>query len=185
MNTNRLATLGHGAVIALTQQVRRGAVMNACTAAAVISLQVADRQRLAPNDVDSAPGGLSPLSGEECLALLATRTIGRFVYVARAGVPDVVPVNYVLDGSNILVRSGVGPKLQAAERRAVVAFEVDDIDEDTHSGWSVVVVGPTRRLTTAQQHELPEGVLPFAWANGPRNAVIHLRPTRIEGRRLR
>jgi hypothetical protein len=46
----------------------------------------------------------------------------------------------VVDG-DLLLRSGPGPKLQAAERREVVAFEVDDLADDGTSGWSVLVVG--------------------------------------------
>lgn len=41
-------------------------------------------------------------------------------------------------GGDVLVRSGSGPKLQAAERQELVALEVDDLDEADRSGWSLV-----------------------------------------------
>jgi nitroimidazol reductase NimA-like FMN-containing flavoprotein (pyridoxamine 5'-phosphate oxidase superfamily) len=122
------------------------------------------------------------LSRSECLALLASRKVGRFTYVARAGVPDVVPVNYALDGHDVVIRSGPGPKLQAAERRDVVAFEVDEIDEDGRRGWSVVVHGTAVSLTPGEQHHLPADALP--WASGPRTHVIRIKTSRITGRRL-
>jgi nitroimidazol reductase NimA-like FMN-containing flavoprotein (pyridoxamine 5'-phosphate oxidase superfamily) len=128
------------------------------------------------------PGDLIELSHATCLDLMRTCSVGRLAYVARAGVPDVVPVNYVLDGEDILIRSGPGPKLQAAERHDLVAFEVDSIDEEQHRGWSVVVHGVAHRLTGAEAKHLPVDVQP--WAVGPRPHVIRVRIRRISGRRV-
>lgn len=85
-------------------------------------------------------------------------------------------------GDKVLVRSGPGPKLQAAERGDMVAFEVDDIDEEQHTGWSVVVVGRTRRLSAAEQNRVE--LVPTPWAVGPRLHLVRITPTRITGRRL-
>lgn len=163
------------------------AISNARSAMDAIGGAVADRtelMRLLVHDdrPDLAHGTLSVLSRAESLDLLASRQVGRFSYVARAGVPDVVPVNYALDGHDIVIRSGPGPKLQAAERRDVVAFEVDDIDEDGQRGWSVVVHGKAVALSPNEQHQLATDALP--WATGPRSHVIRIRTTRITGRRL-
>jgi hypothetical protein len=163
------------------------AVANARTAVDTISTAVADRtelMRLLVRDdrPDLAHGTLSVLSRSECLSLLASRRVGRFTYVARAGVPDVVPVNYALVGHDVIIRSGPGPKLQAAERQDVVAFEVDDIDEDGHRGWSVVVHGKATALSRTEQGQLPADALP--WASGPRTHVIRIHTARITGRRL-
>lgn len=166
------------------RRLRGGAVDNARSAASTISQRVADRRQLDPDGAGSGPGALSRLDEQECLELLGSRSVGRLAYVARPGVPDVVPVNFALRGRKVLVRSGVGPKLQAAERGDLLALEVDDIDEDTHAGWSVVVVGPARRLDDAERAALPEGVLPETWAKGPRSAVIELTARRVAGRRL-
>lgn len=117
------------------------------------------------------------------MQLLGSRSVGRFAHVESARALDVVPVNYVSrpDGS-VLFRSGPGPKLSAADRRDVVAFEVDDIDEVHHTGWSVLVTGRARRLTYAEVQGL--GPIPQPWANGPRYQFVLIEPTRIEGRRL-
>lgn len=141
--------------------------------------------RAAPaQDDDGTPGALLRIPTDECLELLTTHAVGRLAYVAREDVPDVVPVNDVVHDGAILLRSGVGPKLQAAERRAVVAFEVDEVDEVAHTGWSVVAVGRARRLSPQQRDALPPDAVPVAWAHGPRWAVIRIDPVRIEGRRL-
>lgn len=175
--------VGPRLALAVASQVRRGAVENARAAAAAIGGQIAERRAIAPEE-EAYPGSLTRLSDADCLRLLDSRQVGRLAYVRRPGVPDVVPVNYALHDGALLVRSGPGPKLQAAERGACVALEVDDIDEDAHTGWSVVAVGPAERLTPSQHRALPPGALPAAWAHGPRYAVIRVRPTRLEGRRL-
>ena len=173
-----------GAVDRLGRRALGAALDNARTSTAAISEQVRLRQALAPADDDDDPGALVRLDRATCLELLASRRTGRLAYVARPGVPDVVPVNIALDGGRLLVRSGPGPKLQAAERREVVAVEVDDIDEGSRTGWSVVVAGRARRLHTSEAAALPDDLLPEVWARGPRSSVIAIELTRVEGRRL-
>ena len=172
-----------GAVDRLGRRALGAAIDNARASSAAITEQVRLRQELASSD-DDDPGALVRLDRSTCLELLASRRTGRLAYVARAGVPDVVPVNLALDGERLLVRSGPGPKLQAAERREVVAVEVDDLDEDSRTGWSVVVAGRARRLHTTEAAALPDDLLPEVWARGPRSSVIAIELTRVEGRRL-
>ena len=171
------------AALALSEPWRRGAVTNARTAAVAVSRQVADRRRLVPHE-DDDPGALTRMGTDECWALLGASSVARLAYVARAGVPDIAPVNLAVHGRDLLVRSGPGPKLQAAERREVVAVEVDDVDEQAHTGWSVVAVGRAERLTAAQVQALPLDALPVAWARGPRSAVVRVRAPRVDVRRL-
>jgi hypothetical protein len=168
----------------LTRVFSATAISNARRAVAEVARSNADRRQLAPASEEAdGPGALQRLSREECLRLLASRQIGRFAYVESARALDVVPVNYVSrqDGS-ILFRSGPGPKLSSADRRDVVAFQVDEIDETEHSGWSVLVVGRAKRLSHAEVHDL--GDIPQPWASGPRHQFVIIEPTRIEGRRL-
>ncbi|MEU7837704.1 pyridoxamine 5'-phosphate oxidase family protein [Nonomuraea sp. NPDC049129] len=68
--------------------------------------------------LDSA--GLQVLSHEECMRLLPTRPIGRIVFTDSA-LPAVQPVNFCLDGEDIVIRTAAGSKLAAATRHAVVA----------------------------------------------------------------
>jgi uncharacterized protein len=152
---------------------------NARSALAALRLAVADRSALAPRETEQ-PGWLSEIPRDEALTLLAGRTLGRLAYVGRAGQPDVVPVNYTLDGEDVLFRTGPGPKLQAAEREDVVAFEVDDVDEQARSGWSVVVVGRARLEPVAPD----AGRGPEPWAGGPRRHLVRIVPVRVTGRRL-
>lgn len=163
--------------------VTQGALDNARRAAEEITTAVNERRLLTRSQDLPAAGDLARLTPTECRALLATRSIGRLAYIARTGVPDIVPVNYVMDGQALVVRSAPGPKLQAAERREIVAFEVDDIDEISHTGWSVVVVGPASRVPVEDTAH-PGGPRPTPWASGPRRHTIRIEPRRIDGRRL-
>lgn len=176
-------------VLSLSQvrAMSTSALDNARQAAGEFALAVYERAVLTADlgnegDEDLPAGHLTQLSREESLERLSRRHVGRLAYIARAGVPDIVPVNYSLDGDAILVASGPGPKLQAAERRDLVAFEVDDIDEGNRTGWSVVVVGYARRDHIGQR--ATAAVRPEPWAAGPRNAIIRIEPKRITGRHL-
>ena len=88
---------------------------------------------------------LQPLSDQECRDLLASRTLGR-VGLSASSLPYVVPVRYVFDGEQILMRTGRATRMASATSGAVVAFQVDDIDERVGAGWSVQVQGLAREL---------------------------------------
>jgi nitroimidazol reductase NimA-like FMN-containing flavoprotein (pyridoxamine 5'-phosphate oxidase superfamily) len=164
----------------------KGALTNAREATVSLALAVADRLAITGDldKHDDEPGALHAMSRADCYAVLRSESVARFAYVARAGVPDIVPVNYLLGGDNVLIRSGPGPKLQAAERREVVALEVDSIDRADHTARSVVVIGRAERLHESEAHALAETLADTAWAAGPRRHVIRIRPTRVTGRRL-
>ena len=67
------------------------------------------------------------------------------------------------------------------------AFEMDRIDEQEQSGWSVVVRGPGREV--AAEHlvgliSAMEGQFPTAWAFGVHNVWLQIEPRVMTGRRL-
>jgi hypothetical protein len=164
----------------------KGALTNAREATLSIALAVTDRLVIT-GDLDGAdeePGALHALSRAECYEVLRGESVARFAYVARAGVPDIIPVNYALEGDDLLIRSGPGPKLQAAERREMVALEIDTIDKQDHTARSVVVVGRAERLRALETQALEERLADTPWASGPRRHVIRVRPIRVTGRRL-
>jgi uncharacterized protein len=126
---------------------------------------------------------LMELDRQECLCLLAKIAIGRVVFT-EAALPAAQPVNYLLDGEEVLFRTGAGSKLAAATRHAVVAFEVDEIDTRTHIGWSVLGVGEAYEvLDPARLAELAER-MPVPWATGRTGHTISVPLQRLTGRRL-
>ena len=153
--------------------LKRGSLENARRSLEEIERAIADRAAL----VDAGERGIIQLSYHETVELLETCTVGRLAYVARGGVPDIVPVNYVWYDGGVLIRSGPGPKLQAAQRHEMVAFEVDQLDEENRTGRSAVVVGSASVVE-------PLEIDVESWAAGPRRHLILITPTRVEGRRL-
>lgn len=97
---------------------------------------------------------LEEIDAGECLELLAGERVGRIGVVVR-GRPEIFPVNYSLDASDsIIIRTSIGTKLEAAVNHHVV-FEVDHVEPDLLSGWSVVVHGvahQTGRVVEGAHH---------------------------------
>ena len=88
--------------------------------------------------------GLDPLPLEVCLRLLESVPVGRVSFYADGEVVT-LPVNHAVDGQDVVFRTDRGSKLSAAERQDHVAFEADDCDPRTRTGWSVLVKGRTER----------------------------------------
>ncbi len=84
--------------------------------------------------------GLEILPFDECLRLLASVPVGRVGFFAD-GELVVLPVNHVVDGQDPVFRTARGSKLSAAEGQNLAAFEADHYDEQTRTGWSVLVIG--------------------------------------------
>jgi nitroimidazol reductase NimA-like FMN-containing flavoprotein (pyridoxamine 5'-phosphate oxidase superfamily) len=127
--------------------------------------------------------GLHVLSRDECLRLLREATLGR-VGITVDALPVILPVNYRLLGDRIVFRTSPGTKLDAATRNAIVAFEVDDIEPVSHSGWSVVVVGTAREVTDPDDvEELAHANIP-RWAPSTSERVVEVSTELVTGRRI-
>jgi nitroimidazol reductase NimA-like FMN-containing flavoprotein (pyridoxamine 5'-phosphate oxidase superfamily) len=125
------------------------------------------------------------IPADECYALLGTQQFGRLAVVAEH-LPLVFPVNFALDGTVIVIRTHPGTKLSAADHADVV-FEVDEVDQRTHSGWSVVVRCLAEEVTDAHRSDLVQrthaaGAEP--WAPGEHGSWLRLIPQAISGRRI-
>lgn len=126
--------------------------------------------------------GLEILDRAECLALLRAAPYGRIVFTDQA-LPAVLPVNFSVWDGSLLIRTGAGGKLAAATRNAVVAFEADDVDQDTGKGWSVVVVGRSRVVDHPAELAEAQELAPRSWVGGC-DHLIRITIGRIDGRRI-
>jgi len=125
---------------------------------------------------------LQVIPRDEALRLVASVPVGRVVFTLRA-LPAVLPVNFVLDGDAIVFRTAPGSKLTAAVRNAVVAFQVDQIDPQTQTGWSVLVTGRAGEIhDPAEIARLRARLKP--WAPGEREHFIRIPTDLVSGRRL-
>jgi nitroimidazol reductase NimA-like FMN-containing flavoprotein (pyridoxamine 5'-phosphate oxidase superfamily) len=127
---------------------------------------------------------IQPLNSEECLHLLSTGSVGR-IAVTRDALPVILPVNYAVDGGSILIRTTDGAILRAARAGgAVVAFEVDNLDERTMTGWSVLVTGTLREVTAVSAVLRAEQLPLVPWVGGERRHFVRITPGLLSGRRI-
>ena len=84
--------------------------------------------------------GLEILHLGDCFRLLESVPVGRIGFIA-GGEVVILPVNFLVDGQDVVFTTGAGSKLSAVEVGHYVGFEADSYDPATRAGWSVVVNG--------------------------------------------
>jgi nitroimidazol reductase NimA-like FMN-containing flavoprotein (pyridoxamine 5'-phosphate oxidase superfamily) len=125
---------------------------------------------------------MEALSVDECLDLLTRARVGRVVFTLGA-LPAVVPVTFVLASDAIITRTAEDTRLANAADGAVLAFQADDLDPLTRTGWSVVVTGVAEIVTDADERAIV-GELLDPWAPGQRDVFVRVPLTMVTGRRI-
>ena len=82
----------------------------------------------------------------ECLRLLAGVPVGRLIFTINA-LPVVRPMNFALADELIVLRTATGTTVARKADDMIVAFEADELDAATLSGWSVTVTGRAALVT--------------------------------------
>ncbi|HZD65921.1 MAG TPA: pyridoxamine 5'-phosphate oxidase family protein [Acidimicrobiales bacterium] len=162
----------------------------------VLSLREAARMLVHVLDLvppgEEGPGTaeLQEITPAECLALLRAQQVGRLAVITGdsfdSSRPDIFPVNYAVGPDDTLVvRTDAGTKLASAQLWWV-AFEVDGVDLDRRTGWSVVVRGTAREVTEAQSDAMDAlRRLPLSpWAPGTHDRWLQVSPEWVSGRRI-
>jgi nitroimidazol reductase NimA-like FMN-containing flavoprotein (pyridoxamine 5'-phosphate oxidase superfamily) len=123
------------------------------------------------------------LNRDECTALLGTVDVGRLA-VATVNIPDIFPVNFVVDEGAVVFRTAEGTKLAAAVLGRAVAFEVDGYDPESGDAWSVVVKGEAVEIE--QMYELfhAEELPLYPWNAGYKHRYVRIEPSQVTGRRF-
>lgn len=119
------------------------------------------------------------LSDEQCRERLRQEELGRLV-THVGDVLDIFPVNYVLDGHDIVFRTAEGSKLVELTVNDEVLFEVDQhTDSDA---WSVVVRGHARRLSDAGEVAAADELPLKPWIPTLKYNYVRITPTYVTGR---
>jgi len=126
---------------------------------------------------------MARLTEAECFEFLERQRIGRLAFVAD-GWPVVLPMNYALEGRDVLVRSDSGSKLDAIADDATVSFEVDEFDRLYQSGRSVLVHARAHEVGAKERAGLAATSGLRSWADGAKVHWIRLVPVQVTGRRL-
>ncbi len=127
--------------------------------------------------------GLEVLSREECWRLIGGSVVGRLA-VSIANQPDIFPINYAVDGETIVINTDAGTKLAGAVLGTAVAFEVDGLDADEHTGWSIVVHGKAEEVSGVEETMHAEDLGIKTWANRDKSRFVRILPSDITGRRI-
>ncbi len=135
-----------------------------------------------PPGTPALPPPQRVLSVERCRQLLAEHHIGRVAWSGADGL-QLLPVSYALHHGAVVFRTSPYGVLSELVRPVEVIFEVDDLDAELRTGWSVVVTG--RAQAVAEPRDLVElwtvdGLTP--WAAGVRTLFIEVTPRQISGR---
>jgi uncharacterized protein len=128
--------------------------------------------------------GLEILSFGDCLRLLDSVPVGRIGFFADGEIV-ILPVNYLVDGQDVVFRTGAGSKLSSISNKNLVGFEADSFDARTRSGWSVVISGFTEIVESNAEIRRFSDLGLDAWARTVEDVTtwIRIRPTSITGRR--
>lgn len=129
--------------------------------------------------MDWASGAVRSLSAEECWHRLSAETLGR-IAVSAAGMVDIFPVNYVVDGEALLFRTAPGTKLLELAINDRVAFEVDG--HDAREAWSIVVKGRAERIEKQSEIDAAELLGLEAWIPTLKYRWVRIRPDELSGR---
>jgi len=125
---------------------------------------------------------IKELPRDQALELLSSVSLGRVVFTRNA-LPAIRPVNHIVDGDAIIIRSHLGAAIVShadAPRGSVVAYEADDLDPDTHLGWSVIVTGTAHIIREPAAIARYEGLL-RPWVAREMDYVISIHADMVTG----
>lgn len=120
----------------------------------------------------------------DCQDLLATTPVGRLAF-NFGGKPMVLPVTYRFVNGQIIFRTSLGHKLHAVASDNPVAFEIDEWNAASHTGWSVVAVGSATEIENFEAFEDAESLGLRPWADeDEKDRWVRVIPDKITGRRI-
>ncbi|MFE6995642.1 pyridoxamine 5'-phosphate oxidase family protein [Microbacterium sp. NPDC057659] len=124
------------------------------------------------------------LDEKECLARLATSTVGRIGHVIDGRV-EIIPVNYRIDGRELYLRTREDGIFSGLPDETDIAFEVDHFEALDGSGWSVLLGGHVKSVDPDEAVTIDAAAHVRPWAGGERTLWLRFVIERISGRSVR
>jgi uncharacterized protein len=126
---------------------------------------------------------LEHIDAAHCWELVDASAVGR-VGVLNDSAPEIYPVNHVVDRQTIVFRTDPGSKLRGLLRSPAVCFEVDGVDPDAATGWSVLVKGRAEQIRDPAELRAVARLPLRPWSLGDKAHWIRIMPAEITGRRI-
>jgi hypothetical protein len=144
------------------------------------------RLNLPPGQRSAATGAvLDSMTVAECRQHLADGGIGRFLFVEPGRGPVAIPVNFRMDGDDVVFRTSTGGSVSAGLHERRVSFDVDHLDDALSEGWSVLLTGKAHIITDPAGLARADALHIEPWADGDRPVYVRLSASQITGRRIR
>ena len=128
---------------------------------------------------------LSSLTADECRALMSPGGVGRVLFVEPGRGPVAIPVNYRMDGADVVFRTREGGGMAEGIPGGPVSFDVDHLDEALGEGWSVLVTGTASVITDMAELDRAAALGVEPWAGGERPVYVRLETGKVTGRAIR
>jgi uncharacterized protein len=126
---------------------------------------------------------LEHLDARHCWELLASVPVGR-IGVLNDSAPEIYPVNHAVDRQTVVFRTDPGTKLRGLLRNPAVCFEVDGVDPEDGTGWSVLVKGRAVQIRDADELRAADRLQLQPWTLGDKVRWIRILPAEVTGRRI-
>jgi uncharacterized protein len=123
------------------------------------------------------------LDRAESLRLLATLQVGRLIFTVNA-LPAVRLMNFAVVDGLIVLRTAAETTVGRKVNDVIVAFEADDLDAATSSGWSVVVMGRATRVSDPDLIARYRNVPLIPWAPGEHDQFLTITSEVVDGHRV-
>jgi nitroimidazol reductase NimA-like FMN-containing flavoprotein (pyridoxamine 5'-phosphate oxidase superfamily) len=101
---------------------------------------------------------------EQCRHLLSATRVARVAFVDE-GLPKIVVLNHVVDGTDVLFQTSEDTTLARLTAGGAVipaTVETDSASIASHAGWSIIAAGRMSRTTEADIHQVPKPWRPEA-----------------------
>ena len=109
--------------------------------------------------------------------------VGRVALTAESRI-HIFPVNYAFESGVIVIRTGRGVLLRAAERNDPVGFEIDQVDVASRTGWNVSVSGRARVVVDRTLEVVLERLELNPFARGRSRHAIAIDVEQMSGREV-
>jgi nitroimidazol reductase NimA-like FMN-containing flavoprotein (pyridoxamine 5'-phosphate oxidase superfamily) len=124
------------------------------------------------------------MTPDECRQRLQSRGVGRIGVLADRMV-EIYPVNYVVDGDDVVVRVRRGGQIDVGSQEgAWVALQIDHADARYHEGWGVLVHGHCTHVDDPDELARLARLPLTPWGDAGRTLFLRISMESVTGMRI-